>query len=815
MKILTNFFIFIALLIPHFVNSQSDVFAKTRVAVQNNKWEEVIKEIDNEIKTNSTDKELLLFQKAYAVFQLKNFSTAEELFTLLSKTKNSFNEYTLYFLGLIQFQQNQLDKSKLSFELILKEKPNQKLKNEATFYLSQIALTHKNYQEAFNLLTKLDKATRGTEQHAEILYQLASAADHLNKKSFKCEKLLKIYIQYPQFEKVSHWDYNLNLNSINEKKSDCAWEVDDFKKRVRNLLWAGQEKKAFFEINKFKADFKGQYDFEADKILASFHAQEGNLDEAYGILKKYLKQNENDFEFLTQFAPIAARSGDLATSIAVYYKAYKLKKASDKGLQALFQSAFMSYQMQDYDWSTRKFKEFQKLTRNEKLKKESQWYLAWMKYLRGDYVSSFNEFKRLSGVKNKKKYKSLSQERLNYWMGMSLYRQNKLEKAKTYFAKLSLDKSKGYYSIAAYKRLEKINQEIKIQDAKESSIQLGMNSYKIPHKLSRFQMEDFLTPNNEEVLVDDDSMAENQDIEEEADPFEPGNVAESTTEKPEIDKEKSLESEDIPFKTPELISRFERARGLMIIGLDQWAKWDLYEIERRTKNKDYLKALMNEYLLVGQFHRSSQISQVYFSKTKAQLGIIQGKQFWEYSFPKAYPQFVDKYSKEFEVNKELVWSIMRAESQYRKEAISPVGALGLMQVMPYTGNKIAEIIGEKQFTPNQLLEAEPAIKIGTKYLQRLNKKFNQALPLVAASYNAGPHRVKNWLQLFGHLETDEFIEHIPFLETRNYVKKVIANSYIYALLYNSAKADQVPFLSDKMPFTLKERAPTKETWEEI
>lgn len=782
------------------VSSQSDVFSKTRILLQNNKWEDVIVELDKELEKNTPDRELLLFQKAYSYFQLKNYKSAEEVFAVLKKDKNIFDEYTLYFLGLINFNQNNYDKAKDLFNLILKEKPNLKLKSEAMFYLSQIAMSEKKYKESFDLLTKLEKATRGTEQHPDILYQLATIEDELNKHALKCQHLMKIYIQYPQFEKVSSWSYNLNLNQINNKNSNCAWEVDDFKKRVKNSLWAGLEKKAFEEITKFKADFKGKYDFEADKILASFYAQEGNLEESYSILKKYLKDNENDFEFLTQFAPVAARAGDLPTSISAYYKAYQLRKKSDKGLQALFQAAFMSYQAQDYDWATRKFRDFIKVSRNEKLKKETQWYLAWMQYLRGDYAKAYTEFKKLSAVKNKKKYKSLSQERLNYWIGMSLYRQNKLDKAKIYFDKLSQDKQKGYYSIAAQKRLDKVNQDIKA--ATPSS------TYKIPSKISRFQLEEFLSPSNEEVILDDESLAESEDVEEETDPFEPTPVIEKMVEN----------TEEVPFKTPELIQRFETARALMIVGLDQWAKWDLYEIEKRTKNKDYLKALMNEYLIVGQYHRLSHISQIYFGKNKSQLGMTQGKQLWEYSFPRAYPQFVDKYAKEYDVNRELVWSIMRAESQYRKEAISPVGALGLMQVMPYTGNRIAEILGDKQFSPKQLLDAEPAIKIGTKYLQRLNKKFNQALPLVAASYNAGPHRVKNWLQLFGHLETDEFIEHIPFLETRNYVKKVITNSYIYSQLYmpnGSAKFDHVPFLAERLPFTLKERAPTKETWEEI
>lgn len=94
-----------------------------------------------------------------------------------------------------------------------------------------------------------------------------------------------------------------------------------------------------------------------------------------------------------------------------------------------------------------------------------------------------------------------------------------------------------------------------------------------------------------------------------------------------------------------------------------------------------------------------------------------------------------------------------------------------MQVMPNTGKRVSQILGENDFSPKKLLEPNDGIKIGARYLQRLMVKFENTVPLVAASYNAGPHRVKTWLASFGFLEMDEFIEHIPFLETRNYVKK--------------------------------------------
>lgn len=791
------------------VNSQSDVFSRTRIHLQDGKWDKLLSAIDKEIDMASAhDKELLLFQKAYAYFQMEKMSNAETIFNDLKDKNKLISEYVLFYLGQIYISKKENTKAKEVFSAILAGKPNVRLKNETMLLLSRIETEEKNFKSSHNLLEKLERASRGTEQHPFILLDLASIEDQLNLSSKKCSRLMKLYTQYPQFEKVSQWGYNLTLNVVNNKESRCSWEIDDFKKRVRNSLWAGQEKKAYEEIMAFKKDHQGKYDFDADKILAMYHAQEGDLDKAYSILKTHLIGKEKDFEFLNQLAPIAARSGDLNSAVSLYYKSYQIQAKSSKGQQALFQAAFMSYQLRDYDWATRKFKEFTKVSRNEKLIKESQWYLAWMKYLRGAYHQSYNEFKKLASIKNKKKYRSLSQERLNYWMGMSLFRDGKLDKSKIFFERLAADKSKGYYSVAALKRLDKINSEPKLPEKQVVAKEDFKGSSLVTHFRKGFQSR--ISASTQEVPVDEEIPTEVQEVvEDEADPMALEKSEEKVAEN----------SEEVPFKTPDLVEKFEKSRVLMVMGFDFWSKWELYEIEKRTKNKEYLKVLLNEYAQVGQYHRMSHISQVYFGGQKTKLGIEQGRGLWEYSFPKAYPSFVDRYSKEFEVSRELVWSIMKAESQYKKEAISPVGALGLMQVMPYTGNRIAEILGDKGFTPRQLLEPESAIKIGTKYLQRLNKKFNQALPLVAASYNAGPHRVKNWLQQFGNLETDEFIEHIPFLETRNYVKKVIANSYIYSELYSDKiekkPRDLVPYLAEKIPFNYKDRAPTRETWEEI
>jgi soluble lytic murein transglycosylase len=94
------------------------------------------------------------------------------------------------------------------------------------------------------------------------------------------------------------------------------------------------------------------------------------------------------------------------------------------------------------------------------------------------------------------------------------------------------------------------------------------------------------------------------------------------------------------------------------------------------------------------------------------------------------------------------------------------------------------------------------------------KKFDRRVPLVAAAYNAGPHRVDNWLSNFGSLDMDEFIEHIPFLETRNYVKGVLSNYEAYSKIY-ALNGPRLTYLTDTCGISVRQELATRESWGEI
>ena len=155
-------------------------------------------------------------------------------------------------------------------------------------------------------------------------------------------------------------------------------------------------------------------------------------------------------------------------------------------------------------------------------------------------------------------------------------------------------------------------------------------------------------------------------------------------------------------------------------------------------------------------------------------------------YPLAYPGAVLNAAKEFNLHPALLLAVIRTESYYHPHIISAANARGLMQLLPSTGAKIAEHFNLPPPQPETLFEPETNIHLGSSYLFALLREFDGQLPLAVASYNAGPFNVKRWVsQIEGEVSLEEFIETIPFDQTRNYVKKILGTFYYYRYLFSS------------------------------
>lgn len=166
------------------------------------------------------------------------------------------------------------------------------------------------------------------------------------------------------------------------------------------------------------------------------------------------------------------------------------------------------------------------------------------------------------------------------------------------------------------------------------------------------------------------------------------------------------------------------------------------------------------------------------------LGIIFTFPKWiTWIYPLPHQEIVFEMASEYDVDPYLVFAIIRAESNFKTTARSPVGARGLMQIMPETAQWIAGEMGIKNFTTEQLHDPEINIRMGCWYLNNLEREFKGNLPLELAAYNAGRGNVKQWLQDGTWDGSMLELKQIPFVETQQYVKNVLDNYSVYQKIY--------------------------------
>ena len=157
--------------------------------------------------------------------------------------------------------------------------------------------------------------------------------------------------------------------------------------------------------------------------------------------------------------------------------------------------------------------------------------------------------------------------------------------------------------------------------------------------------------------------------------------------------------------------------------------------------------------------------------------------YWQARYPFPYLKEIEQWSEKRQLNPLLVTALIRQESRFETKVRSTAGATGLMQVMPDTAKWIAPQI---KFDTKKIDLQNPNnnIMLGTWYLDHTHQQYGNNSLLAIASYNAGPGNVSKWLPILPKEDPDEFVESIPFDETKNYVRQVFGNYWNYLRLYN-------------------------------
>jgi len=148
-------------------------------------------------------------------------------------------------------------------------------------------------------------------------------------------------------------------------------------------------------------------------------------------------------------------------------------------------------------------------------------------------------------------------------------------------------------------------------------------------------------------------------------------------------------------------------------------------------------------------------------------------------YPIAFQETLAPAAKHLALDLSWIYGLIRQESVFKPNAVSHVGALGLMQLMPDTGKKVSARIGLTLDSPRALLDPNTNLTVGSNYLSTLLQHFSGSEPLATAAYNAGEERVKDWRPGSGALAADVWIDTIPYTETRHYVQRVMTHTVMF------------------------------------
>ncbi|MEQ1722061.1 MAG: transglycosylase SLT domain-containing protein [Pseudobdellovibrio sp.] len=733
-------------------------------------------------------------------FKFKSEGKNKSARTILNKwTPKSFEEssYKKYFLAV---NDNKTEEFWSLYQELAKNKKLLKLQHDSVKRIIEIDLDSKKdntkklkdfNKTAKKMLENMRAQPEGLEY--ELLYLKWILKNKNTKELCKTER--------------SRWlsQTTLNLSEVVLGLDTCPITTKDFIYRVRMLTFSGEEKKAQLEINEF-VETRKMSPWEKAYLQAVYFSNIGDPTSAFKKVIPFQKEISKSEDYYINLFYISQRAGELAKAEEVINEVMDTSVNAKQKKELQFQKAFLFYQTKRYDEALKILNNLVQTHPSAKRRVKSReyddltWLRAWCYYLSKNFEKA-----REALMQNRDWARDKA--RNLYWLAQAEWALDNQAVAIAYYRQLALPVIDGKY-FSYYNYLSWLRFESYKSFATSDLLKTQLSAIKSGGRGGMY-------------VLPDPAMNPLKLLQEYAGYFEDiGATDEGSVQI--INQEEQLhdanEIKGIKVRsTSELKNEMSWADDLIKWGYRDLAKWHLFEIEKTLTTKNEAEPLINYYTENKYYNRALALTQNIISPNGRRLNRKSEPLLWNSLYPKAYESAVESESKKRKVEPYLVWSIMKAETQYKHDAISPVGAVGLMQFMPYTSQKVAIILDEEHKVEN-MFSPDIAVKYGATYLRKLSEELGGQMPLVAAAYNGGPHRVKLWLRNFkekdgSNMDYDVFVEHIPFNETRTYVKRVMSFMLTYQKLYDDKlDAKSTRWLVEKIPFKLKEPIILKEEW---
>jgi soluble lytic murein transglycosylase-like protein/TolA-binding protein len=651
-----------------------------------------------------------VFAGAYANYTAGRVAEAKEMFRSTLNGDFHLADYSLYYLGVIAFNESAWEESRQRLGQLKQRFPQSVWSQAATLLQAKIDLAEKKHTRAGDLLRQL-RAEKTTKREVadEALYLQAQARE------FQAEprRAYALYDELRDNAPGSRWTGLARKAQarLREKYPELfpfhtPQTLADEADRLTRERQTSEAEILYKKLLNNAPDPETRLRFLGK--LAALHLSVRNRNDAMPVLEQIARDYPQSSEApraLYQIGQILWNRHENAQALEYFKLVIEKYPASAFVDRSQYAAADIHEYFGRKDEAAQAYANVVKQFPKSTVRDEAQWRLAWLYYRAGEMPAAAAAFKVLAQQSKNGQFGIAAL----YWQARSAEKAGDTETVKPTYRQILSSGAESYYETLALHALERLG-------------------------------ESFDAP-------------------------QPSRPAANANPDPPL--------------PPELDFHLSRARELGAMALYPLATAELDEINVRIKPTGALRALLvREYFRSRAYGRSLSLAgQTALPQTERDL----------YRYPLAFWDLVQQKALERDLDPYLVVALIRQESLFDQRARSPAAALGLMQLIAPTASRVAKQLGLVAPSQEKLFEADINLTLGTQYLKDLLLRYSNNWQKALAAYNAGEAAVDRWEREISTDDIDEFVERIPYVETRGYVKLVLRNHRIYKRLYDQNK----------------------------
>lgn len=652
-------------------------------------------------------------------------------------------DYALFLLAEHYAAQGRLAESVDLYHRLVESYPSSALVPRALMRLGAVLLQAGRSGEAVKAYERVLTEFPWADEAPEAGIGLGSALAALGDLSGAARALLNVTVRYPgrQDDEVAARLDDLRTQGVVVP----VLTADEHYERAIRLFRAALYDKAYASLTSV-LDAEPAYGQRADILLRSGIALYylGRRPEAASVLERLRSARLPDCrcdEALNWLGRSYSRLGLREEALATYGKLVKSYPESEWADDALYLSGNVHRDAGDMRKALTYYRRLVEEYPDSSLADSALWWEGWEHYSRGEDGKAIKALQELV-----RRYpRSFLVNQALYWQGRAAERLDEWERAAKYYERVLRHGPFSYYGYRAEERLA------------------GKEVPAAALSVSTDDVEELVADGQEGYRDSDAAVDDGQD---------------------QADQDALPDWSDEVIATMSSSPAYRKTLELMQLGMRQDAAAELALLQNLLPRRyGALMGLSKAYFELGDYHRSIVIILRNFERHLERPSNRFPEDLWLLAYPQGFWSSVVTHARKYGVDPFLVAAIIRQESQFHSEALSPAGARGVMQVMPATGAWIARSAGMSGFDRTKLFDADVNINLGAWYLSYLMKRFQGNLYLVSAAYNAGPDAVRSWGVGGARSDPAAFVEAIPYTETRGYVKKVLRNYDEYRRIY--------------------------------